>query len=175
MILLIDNYDSFVYNLARYFEELGIEVEVVRNDAVSVEAVIERSPEAIVLSPGPCGPDNAGISVELVRAVLGRIPLLGVCLGHQAIGEAFGGRTVRARRVMHGKTAPVRHRGEGIFADLPSPFNVARYHSLVTDAAALPAELELIAWTDLPGDEGHDLSGVREAGTHFRPLLEEGQ
>ena len=152
MILLIDNYDSFVYNLARYFEELGIEVEVVRNDAVSVEAVIERSPEAIVLSPGPCGPDNAGISVELVRAALGRIPLLGVCLGHQVLAVATGGRVVRAPMPVHGQVARIEHDeggqdGEGLFAGIANPLIATRYHSLIVEPEALPATWQVTART----------------------------
>lgn len=173
MILVLDNYDSFTFNLVQALGELGADPLTVRNDEKSVEEIRALAPARIVISPGPCTPAQAGVSVELIRTLGPETPTLGVCLGHQAIGEAFGGRTVRARRVMHGKTAPVRHRGEGIFADLPSPFTVARYHSLVTDPAALPAELELIAWTDLPGNED-EVQGVRHRrlpvwGVQFHP------
>ena len=147
MLLLIDNYDSVVYNLARYFEELGIEVEVVRNDAMSVEEVIGRGPEAIVLSPGPCGPDNAGISIALVREVLGRIPLMGVCLGHQAIGAAYGARIVRVEPC-HGKSAEILHDGEGLFDGIPNRFSAGRYHSLAVCEEGLPAGLEVSARTE---------------------------
>lgn len=150
MILVLDNYDSFTFNLVQALGALGAEPTVLRNDERSVEEIRSMRPERIVVSPGPCTPRKAGVSVELIRALGPEIPTLGVCLGHQAIGEAFGGRTVRAGRVMHGKTAPVRHEGKGILAGLPSPFTVARYHSLVTDPAVLPEELEVIAWTDLP-------------------------
>ena len=152
MLLLIDNYDSFVYNLARYFEELGIEVEVVRNDAMSVEEVIGRSPEAIVLSPGPCGPDNAGISIELVREVLGRIPLMGVCLGHQVLAAATGGRVVRAPQPVHGRVTPIEHdeggaEADGLFAGLTTPLIATRYHSLIVESEELPAAWQVTART----------------------------
>ena len=153
MILVLDNYDSFTFNLVQALGALGAEPTVLRNDERSVEEIRSLAPDRIVVSPGPCTPAQAGVSVELIRALGPEIPTLGVCLGHQAVGEAFGGRTVQARRVMHGKTAPVRHTGVGILAGLPSPFTVARYHSLVTDPASLPDELEAIAWTDLPGEE----------------------
>jgi anthranilate synthase component II len=148
MLLVIDNYDSFTWNLVQFLGELGADPHVVRNDEATVEQLEALSPSQIVLSPGPCTPREAGVSVEVVREMGTRIPLLGVCLGHQAIGEAFGGRTVRAGKVMHGKTTWIRHFGEGIFAGLPVPLEVARYHSLVTDAAALPEELEPVAWSD---------------------------
>ena len=173
MILVIDNYDSFTFNLVQALGALGEEPTVLRNDERSVEEIRTLAPDRIVVSPGPCTPREAGISVELIRALGPEIPILGVCLGHQAIGEAFGGRTIRARRVMHGKTAPVRHRGEGILAGLPSPFTVARYHSLVTDPGVLPDELEAIAWTDLP-DEREEVQAVRHRtfpvwGVQFHP------
>ena len=154
MILVLDNYDSFTFNLVQALGALGADPFVIRNDERSVAEIRAFGPSRIVVSPGPCTPTEAGVSVDLIRAMGPEIPTLGVCLGHQAIGEAFGGRTVRAQRAMHGKTAPVRHDGKGVLAGLPSPFTVARYHSLVTDPAALPAELEAIAWTDLPGE--HD-------------------
>jgi len=153
MVLLIDNYDSFVYNLARYLEELGVEVEVVRNDVVTVEQVLERSAEAIVISPGPCGPREAGISVELVRAVLGRVPLLGVCLGHQVLAAASGARVVRAARPVHGQVARIEHDGGGpsavgLFAGIESPLTVARYHSLIVDPETLGEAWRVTARSD---------------------------
>ncbi|GIW41677.1 MAG: glutamine amidotransferase [Candidatus Binatia bacterium] len=147
MILVIDNYDSFTYNLVQYLGEIGCEVEVYRNDAITVEEVRKRHPSAIVISPGPCTPAEAGISVELVRALGPEIPVLGVCLGHQAIGAAYGGRVVRAERIMHGKTSPILHDGKTIFSGLPNPFEATRYHSLLVDPASLPDELERSAWT----------------------------
>ncbi len=147
-ILLIDNYDSFTYNLAQYLGELGAEVEVVRNDALAVEGVLARRPDGVVISPGPGEPGDAGISVEAVKRCAGAgIPVLGVCLGHQAIGLAFGGRVVRARTLMHGKTSPIEHQGAGVLHDLPSPFEATRYHSLVIEAESCPSELEVTART----------------------------
>jgi anthranilate synthase/aminodeoxychorismate synthase-like glutamine amidotransferase len=146
-ILLIDNYDSFVFNLARYLEELGVATQVVRNDAMSVAEVAAREPAAIVISPGPCTPREAGISLEVVRQLGGRIPMLGVCLGHQAMAEALGGRIVRAREPVHGRTSLVEHAGEGLFAGLPNPLRAGRYHSLVADPDTLPAELTVTART----------------------------
>ncbi len=173
MILVLDNYDSFTFNLVQALGALGAEPTVLRNDERSVAEIRSMRPERIVVSPGPCTPREAGVSVELIRALGPAIPTLGVCLGHQAIGEAFGGRTVRAGRVMHGKTAPVRHEGKGILAGLPSPFTVARYHSLVTDPAVVPEELEVIAWTDLPAAQD-EVQAVRHRrfpvwGVQFHP------
>lgn len=173
MILVLDNYDSFTFNLVQFLGELGADLRVVRNDQVTVDEVRRMAPERIVLSPGPCTPAEAGISVDLVRQLGPHVPLLGVCLGHQAIGEAFGGRTIRAGRIMHGKTAPVRHGGTGIFAGIPSPFEVARYHSLVTDPAALPEVLEPIAWSDAE-DDADEVQGMRHReheiwGVQFHP------
>lgn len=148
MILLLDNYDSFTYNLYQYLVELGAEVTVYRNDAIDVADVLRLHPDGIVISPGPCTPREAGISVPLIRAVAGHIPVLGVCLGHQAIAEAFGGRVVRAPTLMHGKTSQVYHDGTGVFAGLPSPFTAIRYHSLVVEAETLPAELCVSARSD---------------------------
>src|SRR5512142_89585 len=145
MILVIDNYDSFTYNLVQYLGELGAEVVVRRNDAISVDEIGELAPSAIVLSPGPCTPKEAGVTVETIRRWGSSIPILGVCLGHQAIGEAYGGEVVRAERVMHGKTSRVRHDGTGVFAGVPSPMEVMRYHSLVVERDSLPASLEVIA------------------------------
>src|SRR5689334_9658909 len=145
MILVIDNYDSFTYNLVQYLGELGAEVVVHRNDAIDVEDVGRLAPDAIVISPGPCAPAQAGISVETIRRWGSSIPTLGVCLGHQAIGEAYGGRVIRADRVMHGKTSQVEHEGTGVFAGLPSPLEVMRYHSLVVERTSLPDSLEVVA------------------------------
>jgi anthranilate synthase/aminodeoxychorismate synthase-like glutamine amidotransferase len=168
-LLMIDNYDSFTYNLVQYFAELGADVEVRRNDAVGLDDVAALAPDAIVVSPGPCTPREAGISVPLIQRFAGQIPILGVCLGHQAIGAAFGGDVVRAPRIMHGKTSPIRHDGTGVFAGLPDPFDATRYHSLVIDPGTLPAMLLRNAWTD----EG-EIMGVRHRsafveGVQFHP------
>lgn len=148
MLLLIDNYDSFTYNLVQFLGDLGAHTEVWRNDALSVEQALARRPDGIVLSPGPCDPDKAGICLDLIRAAAGRVPLLGVCLGHQAIGQAFGGQVVRAPKVMHGKTDAIRHTGQGLMAGLPDPLTVTRYHSLVVARDSLPDTLEITAETD---------------------------
>lgn len=148
MILLIDNYDSFTFNLVHFLGDLGAKSQVVRNDAWTVQQAIDSAPEAIVLSPGPCTPDEAGICCDLIRAAAGRIPVLGVCLGHQAIGQVFGGDVVRAAVPMHGKVSAVRHDGTDVFAGLPSPFRATRYHSLIVDAATLPEQLAATAWTE---------------------------
>ena len=168
-LLMIDNYDSFTYNLVQYLAELGADVEVRRNDAVGLDDVAALAPDAIVVSPGPCTPREAGISVPLIQRFAGEIPILGVCLGHQAIGAAFGGDVVRAPRIMHGKTSPIRHDGTGVFAGLPDPFDATRYHSLVIDPGTLPAMLLRNAWTD----EG-EIMGVRHRsafveGVQFHP------
>ena len=147
-VLIIDNYDSFTYNLFQYLGELGAEPQVIRNDEMRVEQALALSPDRIVISPGPGGPDQAGISVELIRQAAGCLPILGVCLGHQALGQAFGGRIVRAPRLMHGKTSEIRHDGRTLFAGLPDPFTATRYHSLIVDRASLPDCLEVSAWTD---------------------------
>jgi len=169
MVLMIDNYDSFTYNLVQYLGELGADVEVVRNDAITLDEIEARAPDHIVVSPGPCTPSEAGISVPLIQRFAGRIPILGVCLGHQAIGQAFGGRVVRAARVMHGKLSPVEHRGEGVFEGLPSPFKATRYHSLAIERDSLPAALEVTA----TADDG-EIMGVRHRthaveGVQFHP------
>ena len=166
MILMIDNYDSFTWNLVQYFGELGADMRVVRNDELTVEEIAALAPEKIVVSPGPCSPNEAGVSLAAIRAFAGRIPILGVCLGHQAIGQAFGGRVVHAMELMHGKTSPVEHTGAGVFAGLPSPFIATRYHSLAVERASLPPELEVTAWTadgEIMGlkHRVHDVEGVQ--------------
>ncbi len=148
MILLLDNYDSFVHNLARYLRELGEEVDVRRNDRLGLEEVRALGPTHLVISPGPCTPSEAGVANELVEGLAGEVPILGVCLGHQCVGEVFGGEVVRARRPMHGKRSAVRHTGDGLFTGLPDPLEVVRYHSLVVDRASLPDALEVTAWTE---------------------------
>jgi anthranilate synthase component 2 len=148
VILLLDNYDSFTYNLAQYLGELGCQVEVHRNDRISVEQIAQRKPERIVISPGPCTPQEAGICVELIQKLAGKTPILGVCLGHQAIGAAFGGKIVRAPKIFHGKTSAIRHDGSGVFRGLPNPFTATRYHSLIVERKSLPAELQVTAETD---------------------------
>jgi len=173
MILVLDNYDSFTWNLVQFLGELGAELQVVRNDEFSVDEIRGLAPERILISPGPCTPREAGVSVDLIRALGPSTPILGVCLGHQAIGEAFGGKTVRAARIMHGKTASVHHTGEGIFRGLPEPLTVARYHSLVTEPESLPAELQVVAWSD-PEQFGEEIQGVRHTtfpvwGVQFHP------
>jgi len=169
MLLIIDNYDSFTYNLAQYFGELGQEVEVVRNDAIDLTGVAAKKPERIVVSPGPCTPNEAGISVPLIKEFAGKLPILGVCLGHQSIGAAFGGNIVRAKRVMHGKTSEITHNRQDCFSAIPSPYTVVRYHSLVIDRATLPAELSVTA----ESDDG-EIMGVRHKtlpiwGVQFHP------
>jgi len=169
-VLVIDNYDSFVFNLVQYLGELGADPIVHRNDEVDLAGVEAIDPDAILISPGPGTPADAGISCDVIRTWAGRRPVLGVCLGHQAIGEVFGGRVVRAQQVMHGKTSPIHHEGAGVFAGLPSPFEATRYHSLVVDPASVPDELEVTAWTE--ADDGqrivmglrhrtHDVEGVQ--------------
>jgi anthranilate synthase/aminodeoxychorismate synthase-like glutamine amidotransferase len=148
VILLLDNYDSFTYNLAQYLGELGCTVEVHRNNKISVEQIARRKPERIVISPGPCTPKEAGISVELIRQLAGKIPILGVCLGHQAIGAAFGGKIIRAPRLFHGKTSEIHHDRKGVFRELPEPFTATRYHSLIVERKSLPRELSITAETD---------------------------
>jgi anthranilate synthase component II len=169
MIFMLDNYDSFTYNLVQLLQTLGQEVVVARNDAVSVAEVLARRPDAIVVSPGPCTPAEAGISVALIQAAAGRVPLLGVCLGHQSIGAAFGARVIKARRLMHGKTSQIHHEGQGLFAGLKSPFNAVRYHSLAIDPATVPACLEITAKA-----EDGEIMGVRHRefpvfGVQFHP------
>lgn len=174
MILMIDNYDSFTYNLVQYLGELGVEVRVVRNDELTVAEAAALDPERIVISPGPCTPNEAGISVPLIQAMAGRVPILGVCLGHQSIGQAFGGHIVKARRVMHGKTSPIHHAGQGVFSGLTNPFEATRYHSLVIERDTLPACLEVTAWTVTADGAMDEIMGVRHRelaiqGVQFHP------
>ncbi|HHQ42564.1 MAG TPA: aminodeoxychorismate/anthranilate synthase component II [Chromatiales bacterium] len=171
---MIDNYDSFTWNLVQYLGELGAEVRVFRNDRITLEEVERLAPERIVISPGPCTPNEAGISVELVRRFAGRVPILGVCLGHQCIGQAFGGRIVHAREIMHGKTSMIRHAAKGVFRGLPDPFEATRYHSLVIERESLPECLEVTAWTEREGGEMDEIMGVRHRelpveGVQFHP------
>jgi anthranilate synthase component 2 len=168
-VLVVDNYDSFTFNLVQYLGELGATCDVVRNDAITVDAILADRPDKLLLSPGPCTPNEAGICLEAITRLSGTMPILGVCLGHQSIGQAFGGKVVRAPRLMHGKTSPISHEGTGVFAGLPSPMTATRYHSLVVERSSLPDSLEITAWTD---DEGvqtimglrhktHDVEGVQ--------------
>ncbi len=169
MLLMIDNYDSFTYNLVQYLGELGEEVRVVRNDEIGVGEIERLAPSRIVISPGPCTPSEAGISLQVIDRLAGKVPLLGVCLGHQAIGQAFGGRVVHAKVLMHGKVSPIHHSGKGVFRGLPSPFQATRYHSLAIERESCPSELEVTAWTD----DG-EIMGVRHRemsvqGVQFHP------
>jgi len=174
MLLMIDNYDSFTYNLVQYFGELGADVHVYRNDEITVEQLAELSPAHLVISPGPCTPLEAGISVEAIKTFAGRIPILGVCLGHQSIGQAFGGRIVHAKHVMHGKTSPIHHADTGVFGGLPNPFTATRYHSLVIERETLPDCLEVTAWTATEDGGMDEIMGVRHRelpvqGVQFHP------
>ena len=158
MILMIDNYDSFTYNLVQYFGELGADLKVYRNDAITLSDIKNLKPKAIVISPGPGRPDDAGVSLDIIKELSGKIPILGVCLGHQCIGQAFGGKIIQAKRLMHGKTSPIKHNAKDIFDNIENPFEATRYHSLVIDPKTLPTCLELTAWTD---DEDKEIMGVR--------------
>ena len=174
MLLMIDNYDSFTWNLVQYLQALGAEVRVVRNDELDVDAIERLAPERIVISPGPCTPNEAGVSVAVVEALGPRIPILGVCLGHQSIGQAYGGRIVRAGRIMHGKTSPIRHRGQGVFARLPDGYEATRYHSLVVERDSLPDCLEVTAWTEHEDGSVEEIMGLRHRehpveGVQFHP------
>jgi anthranilate synthase component 2 len=174
MLLMIDNYDRFTYNLVHYFAELGQAVEVVRNDALTVEQAAAMEPDYIVLSPGPCTPNEAGICVPVLEQLAGRFPIFGVCLGHQSIGQAFGGHVIRAKTIMHGKTSMIHHKGTGVFAGLPSPFEATRYHSLVVEHATLPDCLEVTAWTENPDGSLDEIMGLRHRtlpveGVQFHP------
>ena len=174
MLLMIDNYDSFTFNLVQYFGELGEEVRVIRNDAMTLPALRMLDPAAIVISPGPGTPDEAGVSLEIIEQLGGTLPILGVCLGHQAIGQAFGGKVVRAREIMHGKTSLIHHDGRGVFAGLPNPFEATRYHSLVVEQASLPDCLEVSAWTQCADGSRDEIMGLRHRtlaieGVQFHP------
>ncbi|GMR21617.1 MAG: aminodeoxychorismate/anthranilate synthase component II [Gammaproteobacteria bacterium] len=169
MLLMIDNYDSFTYNLVQYFCELGAEVNVYRNDQITIDEITALKPECIVLSPGPCTPNEAGVSLDVVKHFAGKLPLLGVCLGHQSIGQAFGGRIIHAQSIMHGKTSMIAHDGKGVFQDLENPFEATRYHSLVIERDSLPEDLVVTAWT-----EDGEIMGVRHKtlaveGIQFHP------
>jgi anthranilate synthase component 2 len=174
MLLMIDNYDSFTFNLVQYFGELGAEVKVVRNDELSVEQIRALNPARIVVSPGPCTPNEAGVSLAVIREFAGQLPLLGVCLGHQSIGQAFGGEVVRARVAMHGKTSPVFHKDQGVFEGLANPLTVTRYHSLVVRRESLPDCLEITAWTQFEDGSVDEIMGLRHRtlnveGVQFHP------
>ncbi len=174
MLLMIDNYDSFTYNLVQYFGELGEDVHVVRNDELTLEQIDALAPKFVVISPGPCTPNEAGVSLALIERLGGKVPLLGVCLGHQSIGQAFGGKVIRAKTIMHGKTSMIHHTGRGVFAGLPTPFEATRYHSLVVESSSLPDELEVTAWTQNDDGTLDEIMGLRHRtqnieGVQFHP------
>jgi len=174
MLLMIDNYDSFTFNLVQYFQMLGAQVRVERNDALTVDEIRALAPSHIVISPGPCTPNEAGVSLEMIARLGPTTPILGVCLGHQSIGQAYGGKVVRAGRIMHGKTSRIRHRGTGVFAGLPDDYEATRYHSLVVDKASLPEALEVTAWTENPDGSMEEIMGIRHReypveGVQFHP------
>ena len=174
MLLMIDNYDSFTFNLVQYLQQLGAEVEVVRNDALTVGQIRARAPEKIMISPGPGTPDQAGVSLDVIRELGAEIPVFGVCLGHQALGQVYGGRVVRAKTIMHGKTSRIRHEGRGVFAGLPDGYEATRYHSLVVDRGSLPECLEMTAWTDSEDGSFDEIMGLRHRefpveGVQFHP------
>lgn len=174
MLLMIDNYDSFTYNLVQYLQALGAEVKVIRNDAMTVHAIGKLAPERIVISPGPCTPNEAGVSLEVIERLGPHTPILGVCLGHQSIGQAYGGDVVRAGNIMHGKTSAIRHQGKGVFAGLPDGYEATRYHSLVVDRETLPDSLEITAWTENEDGSFEEIMGLRHKqhpveGVQFHP------
>ena len=174
MLLMIDNYDSFTFNVVQYLMELGEDVVVWRNDEISVDEIMKAAPEKIVISPGPCTPNEAGISLEVIERLAGSIPILGICLGHQSIGQSFGGHIIRAPKVMHGKLSAIHHSGVGVFEGLPSPYQATRYHSLVIDPSTLPESLEVTAWTEDESGELDAIMGVRHRshsveGVQFHP------
>lgn len=174
MLLMIDNYCSFTYNIVQYFGELKQDIKVLRNDEATLDDIKKLSPKAIILGPGPCSPTEAGVTLPILQELSGSIPILGVCLGHQAIGQAFGGQVVRAGEVMHGRLSAVHHHGVGVFTDLPKPFNATRYHSLVIDKQTLPECLEITAWTQYPDGSMEEIMGVRHKtlaveGVQFHP------
>ena len=173
-LLMVDNYDSFTFNLVQYLQTLGAEVEVARNDALTVDQIRALAPERIVISPGPCTPNEAGVSLEVIRELGPNTPVLGVCLGHQSIGQAYGGRVVRAGNIMHGKTSRIRHEGRGVFAGLPDAYEATRYHSLVVQRGSLPPELEVTAWTENEDGSFEEIMGLRHRehpveGVQFHP------
>lgn len=173
-VLMIDNYDSFTYNIVQYLQELGAEVLVHRNDQITLEKIEEIAPDRLVISPGPCTPNEAGISMAAIQHFAGKLPILGVCLGHQSMGQVFGGKVVRARQVMHGKTSPIYHEGKGVFSGLPSPFTATRYHSLVVEKASLPDCFEITAWTQHEDGSMDEIMGLRHKtldveGVQFHP------
>lgn len=174
MILMIDNYDSFTYNVVQYLAELKADVKVIRNDQHSVDEIIEMAPSKIVLSPGPGNPDEAGVTLSVIERLAGQVPLLGICLGHQSIGQVFGGRIVRAGQIMHGKISQIHHQGNGVFRGLPSPYSATRYHSLVLDKSQIPDCLEITAWTETESGEMEEIMGIRHKtlaveGVQFHP------
>ena len=174
MLLMIDNYDSFTFNLVQYLQVLGAEVQVVRNDAMTVEEIERLAPQRIVISPGPCTPNEAGVSLQVIERLGPTTPILGVCLGHQSIGQASGGKVVRAGRIMHGKTSPIRHQGRGVFAGLPDGYEATRYHSLVVERGSLPQALEITAWTENEDGSFEEIMGLRHRehpveGVQFHP------
>ena len=174
MILMIDNYDSFTYNIVQYFGELQQDISVWRNDEISIEQIKALAPDAIVIGPGPCTPDSAGISLELINTFKGKIPILGICLGHQAIGQAFGGKIVKAGEVMHGRLSAIYHDGQGVFSNLPNPAQFTRYHSLVIDKSSLPAGFEITAWTQHSDGSMEEIMAIRHhdfaiEGVQFHP------
>ncbi len=174
MLLMIDNYDSFTWNLVQYLAEMGEDVKVIRNDEWTVDEIAAARPDRIVISPGPCTPNEAGVSLAVIERLSGTVPILGVCLGHQSIGQAFGGRVVRAKKIMHGKTSAIHHRGAGVFASLPQPFEATRYHSLVVERDSLPACLEVTAWTETADGGFDEIMGLKHRtlpveGVQFHP------
>ena len=174
MLLMIDNYDSFTYNLVQYLQSLGAEVKVVRNDAMTVDEIAKLAPERIVISPGPCTPNEAGVSLEIIERLGANTPILGVCLGHQSIGQAYGGHVIRAGRIMHGKASRIRHEGKGVFAGLPDAYEATRYHSLVVERSSLPEALEVTAWTENEDGSFEEIMGLRHReypveGVQFHP------
>ncbi|WP_203323193.1 anthranilate synthase component II [Pseudoxanthomonas beigongshangi] len=174
MLLMIDNYDSFTYNLVQYLQSLGAEVKVVRNDALTVDEIVRLAPERIVISPGPCTPNEAGVSLDVIESLGRNTPILGVCLGHQGIGQAYGGKVIRAGQIMHGKTSRIRHEGRGVFAGLPDAYEATRYHSLVVERGSLPDALEITAWTENEDGSFEEIMGLRHRefpveGVQFHP------
>ena len=174
MLLMIDNYDSFTYNLVQYLQSLGAEVKVVRNDAMTADEIAKLAPERIVISPGPCTPNEAGVSLEIIERLGATTPILGVCLGHQSLGQAYGGNVIRAGRIMHGKTSRIRHEGKGVFAGLPDAYEATRYHSLVVERSSLPEALEVTAWTENEDGSFEEIMGLRHRefpveGVQFHP------